>query len=78
MINKEILSAACNMCELAAKDKFASGYDLKCLACCARLVKSDRPLSMTHQESMLEVIASTRGAPTCKAVLDFLESDNGA
>ena len=64
------------MCELVKKDKFAGGYDLKCLACCARLVKSARTLSRTHQESMIEVIERTRGAPTRKAVLDFLESEN--
>ena len=62
------------MCELVKVDRFAGAYDLKCIACCARLVKAARP-SRSRQESMLEVIARTRGAPTRKAVLDFLESE---
>ena len=64
------------MCELVKTDRLAGAYDLKCVACCARLVKSARPLSGTPQERMLEVIARTHGAPTRKAVLDFLESEN--
>lgn len=64
------------MCELVKTDKHAGAYDLKCVACCARLVKAARPLLRTHQESMLKVIARTRGAPTPKAVLDFLEVEN--
>ena len=63
------------MCELVKTDKLAGAYDLKCVACCARLVKAARPLSSAHQESMLEVIARTRGAPTRKAVLYFLEME---
>lgn len=68
------MSAQCRMCELVETGKFVGGYDLKCLVCCARLVKSTRP-SRAHQESMLECIARTRRAPSRKAVLDFLKSE---
>jgi hypothetical protein len=46
----------CKMCEVSQKDKFAGGYDFKCLQCCARAIKSARPLGQSHQESIIEYI----------------------
>jgi uncharacterized protein (UPF0335 family) len=62
----------CKMCEVSQQDRFAGGYDFKCLSCCVRALKKTRPLGRAHQESILEVILRVRGAPTKKSILGEL------
>lgn len=49
------------------------GYAMSCVHCCARLVRSARPLRMA-QEAMLCCIARHEGAPTRAAVLQALKA----
>jgi hypothetical protein len=63
----------CKMCVVSQKDKYAGGYDFKCLQCCARAIKNARSLGITHQESIFEVISRVRNAPTKEAILGALK-----
>jgi hypothetical protein len=60
------------MCELSKTDRFAGGYDFKCLQCCARAIKSARSLGKNHQESIFEVISKVAKAPNRESILGIL------
>lgn len=49
------------------------GFNMSCVQCCARLVRSARPLR-TAQEAMLASIGRHQGAPTRAAVLAALKA----
>lgn len=49
------------------------GYNMLCAPCCARLVRSARPLRMA-QDAMLACIARHEGAPSRAAVLRALKA----
>ena len=68
----------CPWCERARAVGRCGRYNLHCVMCCARLVKSARPFKPA-QEAMLAVIQRQPGRPTKAQVLAALrELDVGA
>lgn len=65
----------CEQSELSAQQGRASwgGFSMWCCRCCARLVRSARPLRMA-QEAMLACIARHPDAPTRADVLRELKA----
>lgn len=63
---------SCTACAQHQTSGIAGGrYDLHCLQCCARLVRSARPVRRM-QETMLAVVTRRDGRPSRAAVLDEL------
>lgn len=58
----------CLPCATFAQNPKHGGYQMQCLACCARLVQSARPVRAL-QESMLTAIARYHDAPKRAEVL---------
>jgi hypothetical protein len=66
--------STCQTFELCAAGRRPhGGFNMLCARCCARLVRSARPLRMA-QEAMLACIARHPGAPTREAVLQALKA----
>lgn len=64
---------SCTACAQHQASGIAGGrYDLHCLQCCARLVRSARPVRR-KQEAMLAVVTRREGRPSRAAVLDELK-----
>ena len=63
----------CSNCQQADLRKTWGGYTMSCVHCCARLLRSARPLRHA-QEAMLAAIARHDGAPTKAAVLQALKA----
>lgn len=57
--------------ERAQRGQPSGAYHLACVRCCARLVRSARPLRAA-QEAMLAAIAMRPGRPSRQQVLDAL------
>ena len=62
----------CPHCESSKKQPWHGVYNLKCIACCARLVISARP-SKPLQEGHLAAIARQTGSPSRQDILDHLK-----
>lgn len=63
----------CTACTQHQASGIAGGrYDMHCLQCCARLVRSARPVRR-QQEAMLAVVTRREGRPSRAAVLDELK-----
>jgi hypothetical protein len=67
---------SCRCCAAYACNALSGAYHLLCLPCCARLVRSARPVR-AHQEAMLAVIDRQPGAPTRADVLQLLKEFKG-
>lgn len=64
---------SCAACAQHQASGIAGGrYDLHCLQCCARLVRSARPMRR-KQEAMLAVVTRREGRPSRAAVLDAIK-----
>jgi len=70
---------ACPWCEQHRLGRLTGRYDLGCVRCCARLVRSCRPWREA-QEAMLAVIARQPGRPEKADVLAAIRAldDQGA
>ena len=63
----------CTACAQHQASGIAGGrYDLHCLQCCARLVRSARPMRR-KQETMLAVVTRREGRPSRAAVLEAIK-----
>ena len=62
----------CTNCLKAQSSPHWGGYNTRCARCCARLVRSARPVR-EHQEAMLYAIALRPENPTKAAVLQALK-----
>lgn len=63
----------CPCCIAFATNPLCGSYLMSCVLCCARLVRSARPLR-SHQEGMLAVIQRRPGRPNKAAVLLALKA----
>lgn len=64
---------SCTACAQHQASGIAGGrYDLHCLQCCARLVRSARPVRRM-QETMLAVVTRRDGRPSRAQVVDQLK-----
>lgn len=58
---------------MAATRPLWGGYRAQCIHCCARLIKSARPLR-TAQEAMLAAVTRRAGAPDKAEILQDLKA----
>lgn len=63
----------CTNCQKAQASPHWGGYDTRCARCCARLVRSARPVK-AMQEAMLYAIALRPENPTKATVLAALKA----
>lgn len=63
----------CTNCQKAQSHPHWGGYDTRCARCCARLVRSARPVR-EHQEAMLYAIALRPENPSKADVLKALKA----
>lgn len=73
MASAPLLLLACECCAAEQAGRITGRYDLHCVRCCARLVRSCRPWREA-QEAMLAVIARQSGRPDKAAVLAALRA----
>ena len=62
----------CPHCESSKEQRWHGVYDTTCIACCARLVISARPVKK-FQEAMLAAIAMQKGAPEMAQILEYIK-----
>ena len=62
----------CPHCTSSKEQPWHGVYNLKCIACCARLVISARPVKK-FQEAMLAAIAMQKGAPEREQILEHIK-----
>jgi len=62
----------CSNCAMAATRAVWGGYSMNCVACCARLVRSARPLRHA-QEAFLLLLARQPGRPSKAQVIEQLK-----
>ena len=62
----------CATCQSSNEQPWHGVYNLKCIACCARLVISARP-NKRFQEAMLAAIAMQKGAPDRAQILEHIK-----
>ena len=62
----------CPPCESSKQHATHGVYDTTCIACCARLVISARPVKK-FQEAMLAAIAMQKGAPERAQILEYIK-----
>lgn len=63
----------CGFCAWARLGRRVGRYNLSCVTCCARLVRSCRPWKAA-QEAMFAVIARKPGRPTKDDVIDAIRA----
>ena len=63
----------CTTCALRTRKPQSGIYNMRCVHCCARLIRSARPLKHA-QESMFACIARHEDAPTKDAVIAEIRS----
>lgn len=62
----------CTFCEYSKQQPLSGLYSMTCAHCCARLIRSARPLKGA-QQAMFAAIAKHQGAPSKAAVLQALK-----
>lgn len=65
------MQSECQNCAKAAQVRTWGGYTMTCPRCCARLVRSARPLRHA-QEAHFAAIARYEGAPTKQKVIEAI------
>lgn len=63
----------CQHCDQAAARPHWGGYSMQCVQCCARLIRSARPLKAA-QEALLAAITMRPENPTKEAILQALKA----
>ena len=63
----------CTHCTLAATRPLWGGYQAQCIHCCARLIKSARPLRKA-QDAMLAAVTRRTGSPSRAEILQALKA----
>ena len=62
----------CTSCEYFKKQPLSGHYNMTCVNCCARLIRSARPLK-SAQQAMFASIKRHQGAPSKAAILQALK-----
>jgi hypothetical protein len=62
----------CTSCESSKQQPLSGRYNMTCIHCCARLIRSARPLKGA-QQAMFAAIARHQGAPSRSAVLQVIK-----
>lgn len=63
----------CNTCTWRQQNPNSGRYNMRCVHCCAHLVKSARPLKHA-QEAMFACIARHEGAPSKPEIIRTIET----
>ena len=67
----------CPSCESWQQQPLSGRYNMMCVQCCARLIRSARPLKHA-QQGMLAAIARHQGAPSRAEILKAVKAcDSG-
>jgi hypothetical protein len=70
-------STPCTSCEYFKQQPLSGLYSMTCTQCCARLIRSARPLKGA-QQAMFASIARHQGAPSKAAILQALKALDAA
>ena len=70
------MTSACKSCAAAVPGRTGGLYQFGCVHCCARLIRSARPLRHA-QEAMFAAIARVHGAPDKADVVRHLKNIDG-
>lgn len=62
----------CPSCEYLKQQPLSGLYTMTCVQCCARMVRSARPLKHA-QQAMLAAIARHQGAPSKASILQAIK-----
>lgn len=63
----------CQSCEYSKQQPLSGLYSMTCTHCCARLIRSARPLKGA-QQAMLAAIGRHQGAPSKAAILQAIKA----
>lgn len=67
----------CQSCEYSKQQPLSGLYTMTCAQCCARLIRSARPLKHA-QQAMLAAIGRHQGAPSKAAILQAIKDQDSA
>jgi hypothetical protein len=67
---------SCTSCEYFKKQPISGLYNMTCVKCCARLIRSARPLKAA-QQAMFASIKRHQGAPSKAAILQAIVELDG-
>lgn len=70
------MTSACKSCAAAVPGRTGGLYQFGCVHCCARLIRSARPLRHA-QEAMFAAIARVHGAPEKAEIIAQLRTSPG-